>query len=96
MKTAVAHSSLQTFDAMSGSGFAAFQALILARMKHGQLYSRRQLSAVTKLETSCIAGRVNELIATGAIEVCGSMKCPISGRTVEAIKRPTEQMELLA
>lgn len=96
MKTAVAHSSINAHDAMQGTGFAALQALILARMKPGRLYSRRQLAQMTSLETSTVAGRVNELIELEAIVVCGTIKCPITHRNVEAIKRADEQMELLA
>jgi hypothetical protein len=94
MKTDLASSSLAVFDAMKGAGFAAMQALILAKMKHGRLYSRRQLAKLTKMETSSVSGRVNELIQSGAIKVCGTIRCPITGRNVEGIKRADEQKEL--
>ena len=96
MKTAVAHSSLQTHDALRGAGFAALQELILARMKPGRMYSRRQIAQLAHLETSTTAGRVNELIALGAIAVCGTIKCPMTGRSVEGIRRAGHQLELLA
>lgn len=94
MKTHVTPSSLAAYDAMKGSGFAALQALILAKMKPGRIYSRRQLARLTKLETSCISGRVFELIEMGAIEVCGTIQCPLSGRHVEGLKRADEQAEM--
>lgn len=96
MRKAIASTSLAVFDALKGAGFAAMQALILAKMKDGQLYSRRQLSQMTKMETSSVSGRVNELIESGEIVVCGKMTCPVTGRTVEAIKRADKQAELFA
>ena len=95
MKTAVTSSTLHAHDAMAGTGFAALQALILSRMKPGQLYSRRQLAQMTRLETSTVAGRCNELIKIGAIDVCGTICCPLTKRHVEALKRADEQLELL-
>jgi hypothetical protein len=95
MKTAVTATSLRTYDAMNGAGFGALQMLILKKMRAGVLYSRRQLADMTRLETSCVAGRVNELVKAGSLEVVGTIKCRISGRTVEAVKLADEQMSLL-
>ena len=75
---------------------AAKKALILHVMAHGKAYSRRQLSIITGLETSCIAGRVNELVKDGLIEEIGQMHCPVTGRMVDAIALSPEQMELAA
>lgn len=94
MRTDVASSSLEIYDAMKGAGFAALQALILSRMKYGKLYTRRQISKMTKLETSCVAGRVKELIDMDMVVVCGKTKCPITGNKVEAIKRADGQFEI--
>jgi len=95
MKTSIAPTSLRSYDAMNGSGFAALQALIINKMKPGRIYSRRQLAQITGLETSCIAGRVHELIKIGSLEVVGTIKCPLSGRQVEAVKKADEQLHLL-
>lgn len=94
MKTAVASTSLAVYRAMRAQGFAAMKARILARMKRGRLYTRRQLSELTRLETSSVSGRVFELIQEGAIEVCGKIHCPITGKNVEAIKRVDKQGSL--
>jgi hypothetical protein len=64
-------------------------------MERGQIYSRRQLAGMTGIETSAVAARCNELIAGGSLVVCGSIKCPITGRTVEAVKLAEKQLELL-
>lgn len=95
MKTAVAHSSIRAYDSLVGAGFAALQAQILICMEPGRLYSRRQLAQLAKLETSTVAGRVNELIEIDAIVVCGIIKCPITMRHVEGLKLADKQLELL-
>jgi len=93
MKTNVSQTSLSAFDAMA-VGFASMQAEILGRMAPDQIYSRRQLAQLTKIETSSIAGRVNELIESGEIEVAGKFRCPVTGRMVEAVKRTAKQKAL--
>lgn len=93
MKTAVTQSSLRSYDALKASGFKGQHAAIVSHMERGQIYSRRQLANLTGLETSAVAGRCNELMADGLIEVCGSIRCPITGRTVEGVKLAEAQME---
>jgi len=95
MKTAVSHSSLKAHDAMQGAGFAELQTRILNCMQHGRLYSRRELSKLTKLETATVSGRCHELLSIGAIEVCGVIRCPVTNRHVDGLKRADEQMEIL-
>ena len=96
MKIAVSSTTLASYDQMNGAGFGALQSLILARMKPGQLYSRRQLAQMTRLETSTVAGRVNELISRDVLEVVGTIKCPVTQRNVEAVKRTDVQMALFS
>jgi len=96
MKTAVTTSSIRSYDALKSSGFHGQHAAIVSRMKRGQIYSRRQLANLTGLETSAVAGRVNELVDDGQIIVCGHIKCPLTGRQVEAVKLADEQMEMMA
>lgn len=96
MKTNVASTSIRSYDAVKASGFLGQHAAIVARMERGKVYSRRQVANLTGLETSAVAGRVNELIADGQIVTAGTMRCVITGRTVEAIKLADKQMELLS
>ena len=96
MKTAVAEITLACYDRMNGAGFNALQSKILACMQIGAVYTRRQLAKATALETSTVAGRVNELIARGMLEVVGTIKCPITQRSVEAVKRTDVQMALFS
>lgn len=95
MKTAVTESSIKSYDALKASGFKGQHAAIVSHMERGQIYSRRQLATMTGLETSAVAGRVNELLAEGQIVVCGFIKCPMTGRTVEAIKLAERQLDLV-
>jgi hypothetical protein len=95
MKTSVTSTSIKSYDALKASGFKGQHAAIVSHMERSQIYSRRQLAGLTGLETSAVAGRCNELIADGQLVVCGVIKCPITGRTVEAVKLADRQMELL-
>jgi len=95
MKTSVSITSIKTFDAMAVTGFAELQSRILACMAPGKLYSRRELAKLTGLETSTVAGRCHELLAIGAIEACGVIRCRVTNRHVDGLKRADEQLELL-
>ena len=61
------------------------QLLVLNAMRKNKKYTRKEIAHKINFETSTIAGRVNELIAKGCVDVVGKKKCPISQRTVEAI-----------
>lgn len=93
MKTNVAHTSILAYDALKMGARSNQEFVILMAMEAGHTYSRRQISRLTKLETSAVAGRVNELMAEGLIVSAGTMKCPITGRTVEAVKLAEKQTE---
>lgn len=95
MKTNVTETSIRSYDALKASGFKGQHASIVSHMERGQIYSRRQLAGLTGIETSAVAGRCNELIEDGQIVVCGYIRCPITGRTVEAIKLAECQMDLI-
>lgn len=95
MKTAVTETSIRSYDALKSSGFKGQHAAIVSHMERGQIYSRRQLATMTGLETSAVAGRVNELVEDHILIVCGHIRCPITNRTVEAVKLADKQMELL-
>lgn len=94
MKTAVTDTSIESYDALKGSRMSGQHAAILAHMQPGRLYSRRLIATLTGLETSAVAGRVNELIAAGQVVVSGTQACPITGRNVEAIRLADKQLEL--
>lgn len=94
MRTNVTSSTLASYDALKAKGMAESQALILAYMRHDRIYTRKQIARGLGMETSSVSGRVNELIESEQIEVCGHIKCPISNRMVEAIKLASEQKAL--
>ncbi len=95
MKTAVTSTTLASYDQMNGAGFGHLQSMILSQIAPGKVYSRRQLARMTGLETSTIAGRINELLALDAVEVVGTIRCPVTGRQVEAVRLADSQMVLL-
>ena len=94
MRTDVSKSSLESYDALKASGMAESYAAILGFMKHGVIYTRKEIARALKLETSSVAGRVNELIDEEKIEVAGRKVCPISNRNVEAIMLTSDQRQL--
>lgn len=97
MKTNVATSSIKTHDALVANGeLEPKESLIIAKMRPGRIYSRRELSKITRLETSCVAGRVNRLVEIGVLEIVGNMRCPLTSRSVEAVKLAAAQSDLFA
>jgi hypothetical protein len=96
MKTSVAITSIRSYSALKASGFVGQYAAIVSRMERGRMYSRRQLSVMTGLETSAVAGRINELLEDGDVVVCGHIKCPHTGRLVGGVKLADRQLEIFA
>lgn len=94
MKTAVTPSSIAAYHDHKANRFAGQHGIILAVIQPGKLYSRRQIAKACKLETSTVAARCNEMLASGQLEVCGTLRCPITSVRVEAIKLVVQQMEL--
>lgn len=86
MKTLVTDTSIHSYDALKAEGAnKKLHAKIVEAMRDGAVYTRRQIAGLTGIETSSVAGRVNELIADGFIQVLGKAKCPVTGRMVETI-----------
>lgn len=71
-------------DIKSNGNIQEQQKKILLKMTLGYNYTRRELAALTKLETSTVSARVNAMLDT-FIEVMGKRKCRISGKTVESL-----------
>jgi predicted transcriptional regulator len=90
MKTAVTSSSLASYDAIVGVITQEKEREIAEVMKSGRKFTRREISRITKMETSSVSARVNHMIFIGVIEVDGQMRCPITKKMVEAIKLVTE------
>lgn len=86
MKTNVANTSIGSYDILKAYGLANQHEAIILVMAKGRVYSRREIAKLAGLETSAVAGRVHEMVESGQIVSAGTMKCPITGRTVEAVK----------
>lgn len=95
MKTAVTQTSVRSYHAMRDVGFKGQHQQILDIMVQGRIYSRRQIAAMLKMETSTCSARCNKLLEWELIEVCGHIHCPITGVKVEAVKLVGAQLELL-
>jgi DNA-binding Lrp family transcriptional regulator len=92
MRTNVTATSLAAHDSIAGTITADCHRKIIAAMQAEIFYSRKQIARMLGMETSSVAGRVNELIDLGVIEVVSQIICPISNRRVEGIKlAPTQK-----
>ena len=70
MRTNVKDTSIDAYDDLRHTiKLGKMQQEVLDAMKPKIIYTRRELSRLTNLETSSIAGRVNELIEAGFIDV---------------------------
>lgn len=69
------------------SKLSKMQQSIINQMQYDQEYTRKELAVKTGMETSTIAGRVNELVKSGAIKITGKKICPISNKNVECLIR---------
>lgn len=94
MKTAVTQTSRDAYHALTSTSKQCNA--ILDAMRAGTLYTRRQVAKLVGLETSTSAARFNALIAAGQVKVCGRIKDPVSGVSVEAVVKVAQQMELIA
>lgn len=73
------------------SGKAGSQRVEIAKYlkSHGSK-SRRDLAVEMGYDLSAVCGRVNDLIASGAVEVTGTKTCKYSGKLVEVVGIVTE------
>lgn len=77
----VAHTSISAYHDIDRSCIRAYIAGVVAQF--GPM-TRRQISEKTSLETSCVSGRVKELLDAGSLkELPETAKCPISGVRVK-------------
>lgn len=93
MKTAVTQTSVEAYHALTSTSKQC--TAILNAMRAGVLYTRRQVASLCGLETSTSAARFNALIAAGQVKVCGRIKDPVSGISVEAVSKVASQLELV-
>lgn len=95
MKTQVAGTPIAQYHELKSVGFKNQHAELLSHMEPGVIYSRRQVGRMAGIETSTTAARFNKLIELGDVVVCGCIKCPITGVTVEAVKLADAQTEFV-
>jgi Mn-dependent DtxR family transcriptional regulator len=86
MKTKVKKTSIKAYNSLRLTDLLCrTQQIVLKAMRKNAKYTRKEIAHRINFETSTVAGRVNELIAKGYIDVVGKKICPISKKTVEAI-----------
>jgi len=85
MKTKIKTSSLDAFfDIKKSSTLQAQQLKIVSVMKPEQIYTRRELSQLSGIETSTVSARVNSMLDT-VIEIVGKKKDPLTNKNVQAL-----------
>jgi Mn-dependent DtxR family transcriptional regulator len=94
MRTNVTATSLAAHDSIIGSLTEECHRKIASVMEPGIFYTRKQIAYMLNMETSSVAGRVNRMIELEVIEVSGQIRCPVSGRMVEAIKLAPAQKDM--
>jgi len=86
MKTNVKKTSIKAYNSLKISSLLGhMQLVVLNSMRKNKIYTRKEIAHKLNIETSTIAGRMNELIEKGFVFVVGKKRCPISHKTVEAI-----------
>ena len=96
MRTEVRQSSIDVYHSLQ-SKFGAQTCKIMAFMnenpQHG--FTRREIAKYLSIETSSVAGRVNELVKNGdLIELPVKRKCSITGITAIILQLPLSQSDL--
>ena len=97
MKTSVQSTSIQAYNSNKADGSTGRQqAEVMAVIAPGRDYSLRELSKLTGIEMSAVSGRVNELKELGLLEhPAMKRRCAISGRTINPVRLPLVQLELI-
>jgi len=82
----VKETSIEAYGRLRAEGRLTTQhTLILSAWKPGVTYTRQELAKLTGLGINAICGRVNELVAMGAVQVSGKRACTVTGSNVEAL-----------
>lgn len=77
----VAHTSISAYHNTDRS---CIRAAIVGLLSQNEAMTRKLIAKTLGLETSCVAGRVNELLASGAIrELSETAPCPVTGVRVK-------------
>jgi len=77
----VAHTSIAAYHDTDRS---SIRAAIVGLLCQNEAMTRKLIAKTLGLETSCVAGRVNELLASGAIhELPETAPCPVTGVRVK-------------
>lgn len=92
----VADTSLAAYRALTAENLTRCHRILLAAMKPGRLYTRRELESLTSMRSGPVCGRVRELLdaVPPLLEVAGEKVCTESGKQVEALMLTPAQMAL--
>ncbi len=95
MRTAVRETSVLAFHDLRDTGRLGHQQQdILDRIQPGRDYSLSEIVRMTGFEKSAVSGRCHGLKELGLLVEGEPRKCSITGRTINPVKRPEEQVDL--
>lgn len=96
MLTNVADSSIDAYYSPTVRSTAKVQADRIAEyVERVGTATIAEIAKALRMEKSSVSGRRNELIAAGRLVLGGRRQCAITGRSVQSVKLPAKQLELL-
>lgn len=92
MKTNVAESSVAAYYEVAIKRLPAQQKRTAKAMKGKGWLSRRQVAALTGIETSTVSARINAMVAAGLVEESEQLaRCPITNIHVKHIRETVSE-----
>jgi DNA-binding GntR family transcriptional regulator len=96
MKTAVQSTSIQAYHAIRDDGHECRQSdQVMQAINAGFDYSLRELSQLTGIPVHTVSARVNKLKKDGMLEHANKRRCMVSGVTINPVRLPAGQLELI-
>ena len=95
MKTNVADTSIEAYHGHTVGDLTEGQRRVMAVIKEGRDYSRAEIAKASGLPLQSVCGRVNELLTAKRLEHGPRRECAITQNTVNPVRLPARQMELI-
>lgn len=89
MKTNVSTNSINAYHQIAAV-MQEQERWVIAAMKPGVAYTRRELGLLAGIENSAAARVVHGLVDCETLVEVGTKRCPITGRTVGAVSLPLD------
>ena len=84
-----------SIDAYRKLDIAPSAQMVLNSMRHGEIYTDRQLARLVNRDCSWIPERRDRLMKAGLVEFAGKTKCAHTGESVKTHRLTAKQLELV-